>query len=527
QKKIHAMFSTSIKSGLIRSFLCISFLIQTSCILQAQVLQKGRVEIGVRTSFESFSVVSLDSSGIALYRNFSGPTENQLELIRLDTALNQVYRGFLPVPKGFTVSSAKVVAGKLYFLLENKTATDRIFQVFAVQVKDGSYLSYPIRNIIAFNATEFIASKKALLIGGYFNFRPVVLFYSLKDHRSRILPGFLNEPGELTQIIASDEGDINVIVSGKNNSKRKCLWIRHFDEVGDLTKTVVLESAEKKDLIFGRAAKADNGIQVIAGVYGRNSTYSRGIFVAEVNTFGEYVIRYYNFADLHNFFHYMKAKREKRIKERIERRKIRGKKTKFNYRFLVHELIPYGDQFLLVGEAFYPTYSSAYGSYNPRLFGNSPWSYPSTRYSNNPYLNRYSNPNQSDLVFTGFQYTHAIVIGFDAHAKLTWDNSFEINGLKSFYMEQFVKILTDKEKIELFYLFQNNIRSKVINNSQIMEGTGQDPILVSDRQKKSSVESSKLEHWYGNHLFVYGIQAVKNGKNDVQRSFFINKLIAP
>ena len=521
------MFSISIKSGLIRIFFFTSFLIHTGNILHAQVLQNGRVEIGIASSFETFSVVSLDSSGIALYRNFVGATENQLELIRLDTALNQVWRGFLPIPKGFTVASAKTVANKLYFFFENKTVVNRPFQVVAVQIKDGEYTSYPIKNAIAFNATEFIASKKVLLIGGYFNFRPVVLFYSLLDHRSRILPGFLNEPGELTQINASDDG-IDVIVSGKNNSKKKCLWIRHFDDVGDLTKTVVLESSENKNLIFGRTAKADNGIQVIAGVYGKNSQYSRGIFVAEINSLGEYVIRYYNFADLHNFFHYMKAKREKRIKDRIERRRVRGKKSKFNYRFLVHELIPYGDQFILVGEAFYPTYTSGYNSYSTRMLGSSPWSYPSARYYNNPYPSRYyGSPYTSDLVFSGFQYTHAIVIGFDAHAKITWDNSFEINGLKSFYLDQYVKILTEKEKIELFYLFQNNIRSKVIHNNQIEEGTIQNPILNSDQQRKSNVESSKLEYWYGNHLFVYGIQTVKNSKDDIRRSFFINKLTAP
>jgi len=524
------MFSTSIKLGLIRSFLCISFVILSVHTLHAQVLQTKRLEIGVASTFETFSVVSLDSSGIALYRSFIGSTENQLEIIRLDTALNQIWRGFLPVPKGFSVAIAKSVANKLYFFLENKTAADRIFQIFAVQIKDGSYLSYPIRNVIAFNATEFVASKKALLIGGYFNFRPVVLFYSLKDHRSRILPGFLNEPGELTQINASDDGSIEVIVSAKNTTKKKCLWIRHFDEVGDLTKTVVLESSENKNLIFGRAAKADNGIQVIAGVYGRNAQYSRGIFVAEVNSFGEYVIRYYNFADLHNFFHYMKAKKEKRVKERIERRRVRGKKTKFNYRFLVHELIPYGNQFLLVGEAFYPTYSSGSAAYSSRLIGSSPWSYTSPRYYNNPYPARYYNsPYQSDLVFNGFQYTHAIVIGFDAHAKLTWDNSFEISDLKSLYLEQFVKILPEKEKIELFYLFQNNIRSKVINNNQIVEGTIQDPILGVDQQNptRNKIETSKLEYWYGNHLFVYGIQSSINDKDELRRFFFINKLTAP
>jgi hypothetical protein len=512
------MFSTSTKSALSKFFfLC--FLISVSYAVSAQVTQNGRAEIGISSSMESYSVVSLDTAGIILYRSFIGPKENQLELIRLDTALHNVWQGFLSMPKGLSLVSAKTTANRIYFFLEGKTTDKHIFQAFAVQIKDGSYLSYPIKNIIAFNAKDFVASKNALLIGGYFNFRPIVLFYSLKDHRSRILPGFLNEPGEITQINASDDGNIDVVVSAKNSSRKKCLWIRHFDEAGDLVKTVVLEPDEKKNLIFGRVAKASNGNQVIAGVYGKNSQYSRGIFVAEVNAYGEYVTRYYNFADLHNFFHYMKAAREKRVKKRIERRRIKGKKSKFNYRFLVHEIIPYGNEFVMVGEAFYPTYSSGYNSaYNSRVLGTtSTYGYPS-RY--------YYNPYQSSLVFDGFRYTHAIVIGFDAHAKLTWDNSFEINGIKSYELEQFVKILPEKEKIALVYLYQNVIRSKIISNNEIQEGDIPNLLFPVDKQKpsKSKIESSKLEYWYGNHLFVYGTQEIKEGDDNIRKLFFINKL---
>lgn len=314
-----------------------------------------------------------------------------------------------------------------------------------------------------------------------------------------------------------------MIVSAKNNVRKKCLWIRHFDNTGDLIKTVVLEPDENKNLIFGRAAKMDNDNQVIAGVYGKSAQYSRGIFVAEVNPFGEYVIRYYNFADLQNFFHYMKASREKRVKERIERRRVKGKKIKFNYRFLVHELIPYGNQFVMLGEAFYPTYSTRYNFANAQALNSpSPWSYGmSNRYYNSPY--------RSDVVFDGFQYTHAIVIGFDAQAKLTWDNSFEINGLKSYQLEQFVKILPEKDKIALIYMFENVIRSKVINNNQVVEGTAQDPIMTSGQQKslRNRVESSKLEYWYANHLFVYGVQNVIDDNEVSHKVFFINKLSPP
>jgi hypothetical protein len=494
--------------------------------LKAQVIQNGRLEIPIFSNAESYSVISLDTAGVALYRSFIGSNEDVVELVRMDTALHQVWKGYLPVPKGLSIVSAKTVDQRIFLFFEGKpekTPSSHVFHVVVVQIRNGSYISFPIKNIISFNATDFVASKDALLIGGYFNFRPIVLLYSLKDQHSRILPGFLNEPGEITQIKTYDDGNIDVIVSAKNNVRKKCLWIRHFDNAGDLIKTVVLEPDENKNLIFGRAAKMDNDNQVIAGVYGRSAEYSRGIFVAEVNSFGEYVIRYYNFADLQNFFHYMKANREKRIKERIERRRVKGKKIKFNYRFLVHELIPYGKQFIMLGEAFYPTYSTRTNFYNAQALNSpSPWSYGmSNRY--------YSSPYRSDVVFDGFQYTHAIVIGFDAQAKLTWDNSFETNGLKSYQLEQFVKILPEKDKIALIYMYENVIRSKVISNNQVVEGSAQDPIMTSRQQKslRNSVESSKLEYWYANHLFVYGVQNIIDDKELNRKVFFINKLSPP
>src|SRR3954468_389789 len=134
------MFSTSTKSALSKFFfLC--FVIFGSYAVPAQVTQNGRAEIGISSSMESYSVVSLDTAGIILYRSFIGPKENQLELIRLDTALHNVWQGFLSMPKGLSLVSAKTTANRIYFFLEGKTTDKHIFQAFAVQIKDGSYLS--------------------------------------------------------------------------------------------------------------------------------------------------------------------------------------------------------------------------------------------------------------------------------------------------------------------------------------------------------------------------------------------------
>jgi hypothetical protein len=328
------------------------------------------------------------------------------------------------------------------------------------------------------------------------------------------LPGFLNEPGELNQLKAYENGAIDIIVGAKNAERQKCLWIRNYDAEGNLNKTIVLEPGPAKNLIFGQSVKMPDDEQVVAGVYGRFTEYSRGLFVAHISPYGEYQINYYNFGDLQHFFSYMKAKREKRIKDRIERRKIKGKKIKFNYRLLVHNLIPYKDKYIMLGEAFYPQYSSR--SYNQG-------------YSYSSIGQFYRN----DLVFEGYHYTHAVVIGFTKKGKLLWDNSFEINDIKSFELEQFVKIHPEESRIVLLYLFQNIIRSKIIKDDQVLEGKANEELTTKtegDEVRKNATETSKLEYWYGGNFYAYGVQYIRNpssGDEDGRKVFFINKLAYP
>jgi hypothetical protein len=507
------MFSTSTK---LKWTSLVIVLIGVVFVSHGQVMQDGRYEVGISQDIESHQIVSLDTSGLLLYRHFIGPDENQVELTRLDTALNKLWHGFLHVAKGFSFAHAMAEGSKVYFFF--KGPPGKGYLVFLVNIKDGSYFSANLKIAVPFNAAQFAVSKESILIGGYFNYRPIVLHYLVRADKSRVLPGFLNEPGELIQIKTYNNGNVDVVVSAKNSSRRKCIWIRHFDMNGDLIKTTILEPNENKHLIFGRATKMIDNNQIIAGVYGRNSTYVRGIFVADVNAYGEYKIHYYNFADLKNFFHYMKAKREKRIKERIERRKIKGKKIKFNYRLMVHEVIPYNDQFIMLGEAFYPRYTNqAFPGGAGSANSNSPWIYGMSSSASRTY--------GSNLVFDGYQYTHAVAIGFDKNAELVWDNSFEINGIKVFQLDQFVKIFTAPDHIVLVYIFENAIRSKIIRGDQVLEGTVQTPMGSNDGSQIINTKAGKLEYWYGNHFFVSGVQSVKTVES-VRRVFFINRLQA-
>lgn len=502
------------------SRLCITFILCWAIkFVYCQVEQTTRWEVGVPgNNDEVYSVASIDSLGLIVYSKLIGTEVDQLELIMLDTALHEKWKGYITIERGLAVAQTTFRKNSFYILLRNVRLAS--FVMIDLDLRTNQYKTHIIKNAIPFIPTEFDSTEGAVLIGGYFNYRPLVLHYSLTLKKSKILPGFFNEPGELTQMKITPDGSIDIIVSAKNYEKRKSLWIRNYNNEGDLIKTTVLESHEKRNLIFGRSVKMPNNEQVVAGVYGRNTEYSRGIFVATINPFGEYTTRYYNFADLQNFFHYLKANQERRIKKRIDRRKVKGKSTKFNYRLLVQELIPYQNQFIMLGEAFYPkyvyrqSYGNAFGPYNS-----------SRGYSN------YS-PYRNDLIFDGYQYTHAIVIGFDASGKVKWDNSFEINDAKSFKLEQFVKIAPAEDHIDLLYLFENLIRTKVIKGNEVLEGKTADELKVFSDEgvvTKGDAKTSHLDYWYGHHLFASGVQTIRRTKSrkeqPFKKVFFINKIL--
>lgn len=284
-------------------------------------------------------------------------------------------------------------------------------------------------------------------------------------------------------------------------------------------RNLALQPEENKHLIFGRSLQTEGQRQIVAGVYGnRSSEFSRGLFIATIEPSGMEQIRYYNFADLRNFFQYMKANREKRVKKRIERKKIKGKKLKFNYRFLVHELVPYQDQFVLLGEAFYPRYQSV-DQMQYRFFS--------------PYDAMGGGFIRNGRVFDGYYYTHAVVMGFNENGKLLWDNSFEINDVKTFTLEQFVKLDVLPDRLALMYLFENHIRTKIIQDDRVLEGKTIDAIDTfreNDIVRDNRNARNKLEYWYNNYLYAYGIQDIvtpEAGGQAKRRVFFINKVHYP
>jgi hypothetical protein len=512
------MSSILTKLSLARAFsFCGLFL---ACVFfsaaSAQVVQSNRFELPVANRGDFFEIQPASDNGLFLHRQLLGTREDQLQLVKLDTGFQEKWGGFIGVEKNYRLMGTKAFDQKLFMLLRYKDYSKNDLFLFIINERDGTYIKYPVKGYIPFGPTEFQITREAALIGGYYNRIPVVLHFSFQTFRSKVLPGLFSEAGELTQIKTHDDGSFDVLISAKNIERQRTIWIKNYDAEGTLLRNLPLQPEENKHLIFGRSLKMSGDKQIVAGVYGnRSSEFSRGLFIATIEPSGLEQIKYYNFADLKNFFQYMKANREKRVRNRIERKKIKGKKIRFNYRFLVHELVPYNDQFVLLGEAFYPRYHSVDGG----------------RYS---FFNGYGTTGNSIIqngrVFDGYYYTHAVVMGFDDNGKVLWDNSFEINDVKTFTLEQFVKLEVLPDRLALMYLFENQIRTKIIKDDLVLEGKTIDPIRTFGEQEKVKDErtnENKLEYWYENFLYAYGVQDIVSDSEagpSKRRVFFINKV---
>ena len=505
------MYSTLTKlwqgSGRTLLFICCLY----QYVSAQQVLQIDRFEIPSPRDEQSFEVITARENGVFLYRRLRGSNTDHIEIISLDTAFKEVWKGYLPVDRKYLLMSKRVENGQLYFLLRYQDFSKNNFELFAIDQSNGNFLKYSIRNFIPFTPSEFQVTKNAAIIGGYYNQVPVVLYYSFQSEKSRVLPGLLNENGELTQVKVNPDGTFDVLISARNYKGQQTVWIKNYDNEGNLQSNYSLEAEDSKHLIFARSIKTSNNMQLVAGVFGsRNSLYSRGLFLASIDPSGMQQVRYYNYGDLENFFKYMKAKREQRVKERIERRKVKGKRTRFSYRFLVHEIVPYKNQYVLLGEAFYPKYVSTSNSYGAFFSPNV----------------AYNNYIRDGRIFDGYHYTHAVVMGFDQNGRLLWDNSFEINDVKTYTLEQFVKLEVQEDKIALLYLFDNELRTKIIKDNQVLEGKTFEGIKANEADliAKKETGSNRLDYWYSNYFFAYGIQEISNPISGKRRVFFINKI---
>jgi hypothetical protein len=493
----------------------------TSAIL----VQPNRIEFEVEKDRIEFYVVPGDEEGILVVEETAnaavrGGSDWKLHMV--DTAFNLNWTIKQVIPSDGSLLGYDYFGGKFYLLFSKSRYRSEELIVLELNSQSKQNVIYEITTVFPVGISHFEVVGETLLIGGYANFRPVVISYNINDKKPRVIPGFYDNKNDMLDIVVDkDTRFFTVILSERMRNKKTTVRVKTFTENGDLVQDNLVNPGERKSLLDAASTSFSNGLQYMAGTQSRKSPlYSQGFYLSKFINGTQQFNKYYNFADLNNFFNHLKPKRENRIKNRIERKREKGKVKRFNYRLLVHEILQRGDTYIMIAEAYYPKYS--YGntgtSFRPSQFGG---------FGNSGY--RGYQPYNPD--FLGYKYTHAVVVGFDANCNIVWDHTFKIEDIQSYSLEENVKVTGVGEKIILSYLEENEIRSKVIDEERIVEGRTFNPVKLSfqsDEIKTRDPKVEGIERWYGNTLFAYGVQTIKNengvGGKIYRKVFYLNKI---
>lgn len=505
--------------NMLRAALIFGFILIFSTV-EAQIEQPVRFETELDVWDDEFYVLSGGEDGLLLYKPL-GEYNGKFELwqfAKLDTNLNvqwkkQYYMNRSHVYRGFDYSGSNFT---LLFQIADKSSLD--LWLLQLDEYNGDTAQHRVRNLVNIELDQFEMNPQAAVIAGYYNTDPVLIHYDLRTRKSKVLPGIYGNKTELVHVKVDDDF-ITVLLTTRSFDNSNTLAIKTYDPQGEYLDSYIFIPQEGTGLVFGRVANLDFERVLVSGTYGnKKSEYSRGLFIASHSETSKQELRYYNYADLENFFTYMKAKRQKRISDKITRKKVKGKKVKFNYRLLVHDIIKNGDEYVMIGEAFYPKYDTYANYSNVNSFSA---------------LGNYNTRSYMPSSFAGYRYTHAVVIGFNDKGDVLWDNSFQIDDVLSFQLEQKVHADFIDDKIVLMYLFDNEIRTKIIRGSEVLEGKSFNNLKLTFDDDVINANSSYdnvggLEKWYGNYYFAYGVQKIKNlrdvGVKLNRRVFYINKI---
>lgn len=274
------------------------------------------------------------------------------------------------------------------------------------------------------------------------------------------------------------------------------------------------------------AKKLSNGDYIITGTYGSRNydtvkkakysalmgyTYisggttsfgsSNGFFICKLRDGSFSDIQFTLYTKLDKFFDYLSEKGQSKIDKKKEKAEAKGKEFETNQLMILHEVKETKTGYLVIGEAYYPTYRTETYSSGGKTY---------TR-----------------RVFDGFQYTHAVILDINKDLEIEGNNIFEMTlQYKPYSAVRFINVGFEKDETHLVYSTGNKIYTRTFAGSEQVSET-EDEIKLDEDALKSST-SSYTRFWYPGTFVSYGEQyyKVKNEKDkkEKKREHFIMKL---
>lgn len=308
--------------------------------------------------------------------------------------------------------------------------------------------------------------------------------------------------------------EVLVFVKVQTKRKKNEMYLIRLNGDGEIIDTILINEDIKENIISISGSNIADDEYIITGTYSRvNTTSSEGIFFGKLSKGKLEFLKFYTFTKMKEFFSYMSDKTKAKVEKKIEKKEKKGKELVLNYLIADHKVMQIGDDFLFLGEAYYPTYREE-------------------RYTTTRVVNGVSKTvTEYRTVFDGYQYTHATLSKFDKEGNMLWDQAFEMYpNHKPFYVKRFISISElNNEKLELIFSNGGRIISKSFNfDGEVIEERKSESIQTVLSGDQVRLSYSNINFWYDNYFLAYGHQVIKNKEDKTVKKkrivFFIARI---
>lgn len=511
--------------------------------LDAQSLM--RVEIEASSSSDQHNIIPVGKNGIILFNESDekgSKGEKVMEFSKYDANFKKVWTKQQTVGSRMTMSKYDYDNENVYILMMS-SGKKADYTILRLNIGTGAITATSGKTPMRMAVTDFKASGNDAFWGGStvpsvfntclyaytcglarsaMNTTPLLMHTDLAAQSSELEKLKYKGRSSVTDISKdTEQGTFSAVISSIPDKKTFDLEVKEYYMNGGPKGEIRLDPQGSNLPLNAHVTSLKSKEKIIVGTYSQASVtgrrvaspYSDGIYFIKAKGDDQEYIKYYAFSEMKSFWKYIEsnysARMARKMKKRASRRQEQGTTLDVNYQLLVHDIIEYNDQYIMVAEAYYPEYHTEYY----------------TEYVNGKPVTR------TRRVFDGWRYTHAIVCGFDKNGRMVWDNTFEIWNILTFNLKERVRVLPQDKELVLAYAYGGAIHSKVISGSEVLDGKSSTPIETSkEGDKVRSNYDSDMAFWYDNYFVTWGYQRIKNteekGKGGKKKRtvFYFNKI---
>jgi len=447
------------------------------------------------------------------------------------------------IKDNFDLAGYDLEGNYFYALMQKGTSSISEKYLIEINLETEEATEISMENVYPMELKEFFVLNRNAVLLGTADTRPIVQIYDIEANNVYTVQGIYSKETLILQLRKDSElGIIDVLVSRRDKYKSKQVSILSFDEIGNKIREVTIDRLNDNSLeiVEGMLTPIQNYQQSLIGSFGqrRREAY-HGIYIADINEFGDYSLKYYTMEDFPNFFNYLNEKQRERKWKELEKSFKKGVTPSIKPVFSTREVITtdrgyliYSDNFNATNPRYIPrdgVYANDAYRFNPnRIFFDGMNYGPAygSQLFNTIRSSPYSWQQEGE-----YKFISAYFLYVDREGQVIWDNAFNLYNKITRIPGKYGELSFDGNKLHYLYLDGIRIYMSYIKNGEVIfENESFDIELINENERirETQEQSLNFSWWYDNFYILSGKQMIRyigpTGKEEVRQVFFLTKI---